>query len=213
MKLIDLSLNQFIEEVDSLSPAPGGGSVAALSGAIGAALVRMVGHFSVSKKKFLTLPSENQAVFNEAVGALQKVKERLEELIDVDTDSYNRIVSVLKLPKETPSQIEERNRLLQEATLGAIRVPFEVASLCLRALMSLEPILQFGNKNTFSDLGVGTLMFYAGLEGAILNVKINLSGINDENAVKKYRESIAEIMSEGVACKTKILCEIHQLLG
>jgi formiminotetrahydrofolate cyclodeaminase len=212
MKLIDMKLSDFINEVDSPSPAPGGGSVAATAGAMGVALLRMVGHLTVSKKKFLALPEAVQNEFRSTIEQLVTVKDRLMELVDEDTLSFNQIMASYQLPKELPSQCEFRAGKIQEATLGAIRIPLEVATLSLAALESLDVLLKNGNKNALSDLGVGSLMLSSGLEGAVLNVETNLTVITDEATVAKCRQACEKLMTDGNAAKTKVLSEIHRRL-
>lgn len=212
MNLIDLKVVDFVNEVDSDSPAPGGGSVAALAGTLGASLIRMVGHLTVTKKKFLALPEANQCEFRNNIESLLKIKERLITLIDADTASFNQIMAAFQLPKATVEEIEYRNQTILKATLGAIEVPMEVASLCCDALQNLKSVLSDGNKNALSDLGVGTLMLYSGLEGAILNVEINLSGINDSNKTCYFREKCQKLLTTGIVIKDNILAKIHSRL-
>jgi len=212
MKLIDLKLHDFIDEVDSSSPAPGGGSVAATSASLGAALVRMVGHLTMGKKKFLSLPLESQTEFTQTMERMGQVKERLLMLVDADTESFNRIMAAFQLPKETPEQQVIRLQSIQEATDGAIRVPMEVARLALYGLQNFSVALLYGNKNALSDLGVGALMFYAGLEGAVLNVEINLGGLTDPAKVAEYQSEAQSLVSEGALIKNRILSEIHRRL-
>jgi methenyltetrahydrofolate cyclohydrolase len=212
MKLIDLKLHDFINEVDSPSPAPGGGSVAATAASLGAALVRMVGHLTVGKKKFLALPSESQTEFNQTMERMGQIKERLLMLVDADTESFNQIMAAFQLPKDTPEQNIIRLESIQMATDGAIRVPFEVARLALYGLQNFSVALLYGNKNTLSDLGVGALMFYAGLEGAVLNIEINLGGLTDLAKVAEYKTEAQALVSEGASIKNRILVEIHRRL-
>ncbi|MDD3126013.1 MAG: cyclodeaminase/cyclohydrolase family protein [Candidatus Izemoplasmatales bacterium] len=212
MNLVDLKIIEFVNEVDSASPAPGGGSVAALAGTLGASLVRMVGHLTVTKKKFLALSESEQSDFNNDIKYLLTIKERLITLIDADTESFKKIMAAFQMPKISDKEIELRNQAIQIATLGAIEVPLEVASLCCNALQRLERILCNGNKNALSDLGVGTLMLYSGMEGAILNVKINLSGITDTKKVSYFQEKSQQYLTNGTEVKDKILAAIHARL-
>jgi len=187
MKLIEMEVKKFIDEVDSKSPAPGGGSVAALSSALGVSLIRMVGHLTVDKKKFLALPADIQFEFKDTYNSLIVVKNQLLSLIDEDTQAFNMIMNAFQMPKITEEEITTRNKKIQEATLGAIMVPVKVASISLSAMKTLEFILKYGNKQTISDLGVAALSLASGIEGACLNILINLPGLDDQIAASQFR--------------------------
>ena len=212
MKLIDLNLVEFNNEIDSASPAPGGGSVSALASSIGVSLSRMVGHLTVGKKKFRALDEDVQNKFKSIEEEFLLIKTELTSLIDKDTDAFNLIMAGFKLPKETEEQKQIRKQKILEGTIEAIKVPFIVARLSLRALRNMDYILKYGNKNTISDVGVSTLMLYSGLEGAILNVKINISGLDDPHMVTMYANSVAKMLTEGKTIKDSILNKIHNLL-
>lgn len=210
--LKDLKTFEFVNTVDSKSPAPGGGSVSALASSLGAALLRMVGHLSISKKKFRELDETVQAEFISRFDNLLPLKEKLIDLIDKDTMAFNEIMAAFKLPKETDEEKKERSKAIQEATLFATKVPFTVVEVSIEALENIEFILQYGNKNTISDIGVGALMLYSGIEGAILNVKINLSGLKDEDIKNDFTKKINSALEEATILKDRILEEIHNAL-
>ena len=212
MKLIDLNLVEFNNEIDSASPTPGGGSVSALASSIGVSLSRMVGHLTVGKKKFRALDEDVQNKFKSIEEEFLLIKTELTSLIDKDTDAFNLIMAGFKLPKETEEQKQIRKQKILEGTIEAIKVPFIVARLSLRALRNMDYILKYGNKNTISDVGVSTLMLYSGLEGAILNVKINIPGLDDPHMVTMYSNSVAKMLAEGKTIKDSILNKIHDLL-
>lgn len=210
--LRELKVTEFVNEVDSKSPAPGGGSVSALASSLGVALSRMVGHLSVGKKKFKALDEDIQLNFKNVIDSFESIKEELVLLIDKDTEAFNLIMAAFKLPKETDLEKKQRSLKIEEGTLEAIKVPFQVATHSLNALQNLEYILQYGNKNTLSDLGVSALLLQAGLEGAILNVKINLPGISDESLRKEYTDQVSDMLNESLAIKEKVLKTIHEKL-
>lgn len=212
MKLIDMTVRDFANEVDSSSPAPGGGSVSALASSLGASLLRMVGHLTVSKKKFLALPSETQKEFQDALLNLKNIKDQMMDLVDQDTLSFNRIMEAFQLPKEKPNEIERRNQAIQEATLGAIQVPLKVATGSLHALENIPVLLKHGNKNALSDLGVGALLLFSGLEGAVLNVETNLLGLSDPAKVEISQKESATLVDDGRRIRDAILSEIHRRL-
>ena len=212
MKLIDLSLVEFNNEIDSSSPAPGGGSVSALASSMGVSLSRMVGHLTVGKKKFKALDEEVQSKFNRIEEEFSLIKKELISLVDKDTEAFNLIMAGFKLPKETKEEKKYRKQKILEGTIEAIKVPFVVARLSLRALKNMDYILKYGNKNTLSDIGVSTLMLYSGLEGAILNVKINIPGLDDQYMIKMYSDSTNEMLEEAKIIKDSVLEKIHNSL-
>ncbi len=212
MKLTELTVQSFIEEVASKSPAPGGGSVSALASSMGVALTRMVGALSVHKKKFKALDEEIQTSFISIIESFEGINNQLTVLIDKDTEAFNLIMSAFKLPKETEEEKTFRKGKIEEGTLVAIKVPMEVATLCLEAVSNLDYIVTYGNKNTLSDIGVSALMLYAGLEGAILNVKINIPGLSDEQVRNTYLQDVQELLFRAKNLKDDILVRIHEKL-
>jgi methenyltetrahydrofolate cyclohydrolase len=149
----------------------------------------------VSKKRFMKLDQSIQDEFKRTIFELENKKKRLEELIDLDTKAFDRIMAAFKLPKETEEEKRVRKAELEEATLEAINVPLEVAQVSIRALQSIERVMRYGNKQAISDLGVAALMIASGIEGACLNVLINLPGLSDEALKQTYRQE-AEKMTE-----------------
>ena len=211
MKLIDMSVADFTNEVDSNSPAPGGGSVSALASDIGVSLARMMAHLSFEKKKFEQLDEKTKEEFKARFDKLGEIRKELSTLVDKDTESFNEFMKV-KMPKETEEQNKLRAKAIQEATIFSIEVPYKTASLSLEALRLLDFLIKNGNQNAITDIGVGTLMLSAGMEGAILNVKVNLGQIKDKQIYDKYRDGCKEILSEGNEIKDNIISNIHKQL-
>ncbi len=205
MDLIKMSVEDFISEVDSDSPAPGGGSVSSLVSTIGCALARMVGHLSFGKKKFEENSDADKSKFKEEFDKLKNFQDRLEVLVDEDTKSFGIFMKALKLPKETDEEKTYRSEQMEEATKEIIKVPFEIASQSLEALRSLATIIEFGNKNAITDVGVASLLLNAGIEGAVLNVKINLPGLSDNQLVNKYLEDCDKMVSESNQLKNQYM--------
>ena len=212
MKLIDMSVADFTNEVDSNSPAPGGGSVSALASDIGVSLARMMAHLSFEKKKFEQLDETTKEEFKARFDKLGEIRKELSTLVDKDTESFNEFMKAVKMPKETEEQNKLRAKAIQEATIFSIEVPYKTASLSLEALRLLDFLIKNGNQNAITDIGVGTLMLSAGMEGAILNVKVNLGQIKDKQIYDKYRDGCKEILSEGNEIKDNIISNIHKQL-
>lgn len=196
MNLSNKTLNEFIEMVDSASPAPGGGSVAALMSVLGLALARMVGHLSVNKKKFLKLDDCIKKEFNEALANLAALKEKIMPLIDEDTASFQAIMQAFSLPKETNDELAIRNKAIKIATLKAIQVPYQVAKLSISSFAYFSNLLQYGNQQAISDLGVSLLALSSGIEGALYNVLINIINFDDELIVSYYQNEVKSLLQE-----------------
>jgi formiminotetrahydrofolate cyclodeaminase len=212
MKLIDYNLQAFINEVDSKNPAPGGGSVAALCASLGVSLARMVGHLSFEKKKFLALDPTIQFEFKDTHDELLMIKDQLILAIDQDTKAFNQIMNAFSLPKTNDDEIAYRNNQIQEATREAIMIPIKVASLSMSALNHLDIILKYGNKQTVSDLGVAILALATGVEGACLNVLINLSSLKDQIAVNQFKNQVNDLLNKSQQRRQELLELIYQAL-
>ncbi|WP_296647130.1 cyclodeaminase/cyclohydrolase family protein [Romboutsia sp. 13368] len=212
MKLVDMTICEFSDEVDSNSPAPGGGSVSALAGNIGIGLARMMAHLSFGKKKYENLDESIRIEFLERFNQLSDIRAELVDLIDKDTESFNEFMKAIRLPKDSEEQVKYRNSAIQEATLFSIDVPFKTSKECLKALSIIEYILEYGNQNAITDIGVGTLMLYTGVEGAILNVKVNLSSLENKELKEYYSNECEVILRKAALIKDNIISSIHKKL-
>ena len=160
----------FANELSTDSPAPGGGSVSALVGSMGAALSAMVANLSIGKKGF----EDKYQSMNELAVKSQFLKKDLLQLIDKDTDSFNDVMAAFRLPKKTDEHKLERNNAIQDATKNATMIPFEILEKCISGLEFALLIAKEGNPNSITDAGVAGESLMAGARGAFLNVKINL---------------------------------------
>jgi len=212
MKLVDLTLRDFVDQVDSSAPAPGGGSVASVASTLGVALSRMVGHLTTGKKKFKALDEEIKMDYQGILDHFIVVKETLLKLVDEDTEAFNQVMAAFKLPKETEEEKRSRAKAIEDATYIAIDVPYRVSSLSLQALGDLEYLLDYCNKNAVSDIGVAALMLYSGLEGALLNVLINVGSISNEEIKARYIKEVTQFSMEGNQLKDKVLKKVKGLL-
>jgi methenyltetrahydrofolate cyclohydrolase len=179
MKLVELPILEFLDQVDSKSPAPGGGSVAALAGALGCSLARMVGHLTTSKKKFLELAGERQVRFLNALEQLSDAKSHLTQLVDRDTEAFQMVMSAYALPKTTEAEVTIRKARLLDGTRQSIAIPRQVIQAAMAAGRSLVELLDAANPNTLSDQGVAVLCVATAVEGAAYNLLINAPGLND----------------------------------
>lgn len=209
MKLVDLTVKSFIDEVDSKTPAPGGGSVSGLMSSMGVSLARMVGHLTVDKKKFLSLDQKIQYEFIDVIKELEIIKNELTKLIDLDTDAFNLIMKAFQMPKVTDDEIKLRKMKIQEGTLQAMMVPLKVATLSLSAMKQFDFILTYGNKQTTSDLGVATLAISSGALGALMNVMINLPGLDDESSKHQFEIQVKSLTHQVNELKENLLKKVY----
>ncbi|MEO0069346.1 MAG: glutamate formimidoyltransferase [candidate division WOR-3 bacterium] len=185
-------LPDFLAELASSAPVPGGGSAAALNGAIGTALFTMVANLTIGKKGYEEFADEMKTVKDKLIPR----RERSLSLIEEDAASFKEVMACYKLPKMTELERQEREKALSDALKIAAEVPFKTMKLTLETLKLCRPIVEFGNKSSISDAGVGTLSLQAAFHGARLNVLINLGGIKDQAFVSEKRESIDELSAE-----------------
>jgi len=184
--LASMKINSFISELASNSPAPGGGSVAALSGSLGAGLTSMVCNLTIGKEKYADIQDDIKKVLKQS----EKLRKRLEELIDEDTNAFNDVMKAFKMPKETEDQKKKRSEAIQKGYKTAAQVPLDTARTCAEILDVAKVAAEKGNVNSITDAAVSALMAQAGVIGAILNVKINLGSIKDEAFVKKLSSEL-----------------------
>jgi glutamate formiminotransferase/formiminotetrahydrofolate cyclodeaminase len=191
-KLVRMSLADFADETASESPAPGGGSIAAYVGSLGAALGAMVANLSAHKKGW----DARWAEFSAWAAQGQRYKDELLRLVDADTRAFNGIMNAFGLPKGNEAEKALRSRAIQEATRTAIEVPLRVMEVAHATLSLIKAMASDGNPNSVSDAGVGALCVRAAVQGAFLNVRINASGYEDKTFV-------ADILSRGAALAEK----------
>ncbi|HEY4613668.1 MAG TPA: cyclodeaminase/cyclohydrolase family protein [Bacteroidota bacterium] len=177
--LIDKTVTGFLEEVASNSAAPGGGSVAALAGALGAGLTAMVCRLTAGKKKYADVEVEIQ----DALRKTEDLRAQFTKLIEKDTEAFNDVMRAFSLPKDTDDERHFRSGAIQEATKEAALVPLEVMVLCEQVLPLTHIVATKGNVNSISDAGVAASMLRAACTSAALNVHINLSTIQDDTFV------------------------------
>jgi len=190
--LVAKRTDAFVHEVSRDSPAPGGGSVAALAGALGAALASMVANLTVGKPGYESAFDDMAAAAEEA----QAVKDRLLQAVDEDTVAFNAYMDALRLPKGTEAEKAARKAAMQAGLKQAVAVPLETARLGLRAMALARRAAESGNKNSVSDAGVGAQMAFACVGGACLNVRINLPGILDTAFVEEMKGAASELEND-----------------
>jgi len=191
-KLMSLKSDDFINELSTNSAAPGGGSVSALAGSLGAALISMVSALNHEKKENIKIKPQMEKIGIEA----QKIKDRLSFLVDEDTNAFNQLIKANRMPSSNNKQEKEKLNAIQKANEFAIEIPLEVISHCLRIIELSEDLIDNGNPNLVSDAGVSAEVSLAGVRGAAMNVLINLIGIDDDSYCNKKRELVNKFIND-----------------
>ena len=204
--LIDKKVSNFLDELASNSPTPGGGSVAALAGALGAALISIVGNLTVGKKKYEDVEEDIKKI----ISSSEKLCYELSQLIEEDVKVFNNFMATYKMPKDTEDEKKMRTKKIQEALVEAAKVPLKTADKCLDIMILSQEAVEKGNINVISDAGVAVLMAKAALESAILNVKINLRMIKNEKIREELSSSIKELLLKEKGQKEKVLKTIEE---
>ena len=207
--LIQMKITDFLEELGSNSPAPGGGGISALAGALGGALTAMVCRLTVDNSKYAEVQSEIQAILAEA----DRLSAKLTNCVDADTEAFNQVMAAYKLPKATDAEKTARSEAIQKAMQHAADLPLGVAECCLRVLAMSGRVLKIGNANAASDAAVAGLMAHAGLHGALYNVKINLGSIKDEKFVANTQTKVSAIIEEDKVLHQELLATASQVIG
>jgi len=190
-KLTSKTVVEFLDALASSAPAPGGGSVAALSGAQGAALVSMVCNLTLGKPKYAAVQTSIAALLERS----EALRRELTDLLEADVAVYTGVSAAYKMPRETPEQKSARSAAIQEALKKATGVPMQVADGCVKVLDLCTQTAEQGNVGAVSDAGVAALMAEAGLRSAALNVLINLNAIQDQafcSAARKQLDALLE---------------------
>jgi formiminotetrahydrofolate cyclodeaminase len=203
-KLTDKPTKTFLDELASSAPAPGGGSVAALSGALGAGLISMVCNLTLGKPKYAAVQDDISAILKKSEGLRQELTDLLEE----DVKAYSRLSQIMKMPRDTEEQKAARAALMDKALKAATDVPMRVAAACVAVMALCPSVAEKGNTNAVSDVGVGILMAEAGLRSAALNVLINLGFIKDEHFVNESRKKLNSLLQG----KPELRDEIYNLV-
>jgi methenyltetrahydrofolate cyclohydrolase len=190
MSFSDVTIREFLDELASPAPAPSGGSAAALSGALGAALVSMVCRLTTGKRNYEEVSAELDAIIPRA----EQKRRVLLELIDADAAAYDRVISSYKMPRESEEQKTVRSAAIQRALKEAADVPFQIASACAAVLDMVLPVAAKGNKNAESDAGAAALLAEAGLRAAAMNVEINLRLIKDAEYIQEMEARLEPLV-------------------
>ena len=208
MKLIEMTLTGFVDTTASDAPAPGGGSVSALEGALGAALTSMVCALTLGKKKYADVQDLAAAMEKQAIA----LKDRYLDIIDRDTEAFNAVSAVFSMPKETDADKAARKAAMQAALKLCTATPMEMMELAVETLRMIDTVSGKLNASAASDLGCAILAMKSAIQGAWLNVLINVGGIDDAAFAKEAREKGERMLAEALPLADRLFGEIENSL-
>jgi len=200
----DKPIQEFLDELASKASTPGGGSAAAIMGAMGAALISMVGNFTVGKKGYEDVENEAREILEKS----EDMRSRMTDMIETDINVFNRVMGAYGMPKDTDEEKAARTEEIQAALKEATDVPLECAKLAREVIELSKPIAEKGNKNVISDAGVAVMAGQAALRSAALNVYINIGGIKD----KEFAEDRRKQLEDALAGMDKLTEEVYKLV-
>ena len=200
----DKPVQTFLDDLASKASTPGGGSAAAIMGAMGAALVSMVANLTVGKKNYEAVDDEMQ----ELLARSEQVREKLSNMIKADIDVFDQVMAAYGLPKDTDEDKAARSKSIQSALKEATDVPLACVGLCAEVIQLCKPMAEKGNTNVISDAGVAVLAANAALRSAALNVYINIGGIKDEEFANDRRQQLESML----AGKNELTEEVYELV-
>ncbi len=210
--LIERTAKNFVMDVASDSPTPGGGSVSALVGSLGSALTSMVGHLTIDKKAYEAVPDDKKKEMEEEFKKINDLTNDLLKLVDEDSTAFDDVMQAFKLPKDSDEEKKARSMAIQSGYKKALEVPLRSGETCYKVLCHQEVFAQYGNIGAITDVGVGTLLAYAALEGSLFNVTINLKSIKDEEYKAKIEKRVEELILDGKKLRDSLLDTVYTRL-
>ncbi len=206
---IDQPLHHFMDKLASKSPEPGGGSVAALTGALGAALVSMVSNLTLGKDKYKDVQSQIETLLKES----EKLRGEMQDLIQKDTEAYGALSEVYRMPKNSDAEKAVRSAKMQEALKKACQVPFEIGLKSLEVAKLAERAAEIGNVAAVSDAGVAVLLAQACAQSAALNVKINVNSIKDETYNNETWTRMQDVLTRVTKLEKTVMETTYKKMG
>ena len=208
MKLAELTTAGFTDLLASDAPAPGGGSAAALEGALGAALTAMVCSLTVGKKKY----AEHEELARSVQAKANELRTRFVDVMDRDTEAFNVVSAAFGMPKATDEEKAARSAAIQEGLKGCTKTPFEMMELAAETLEHTESLLGRFNDSAASDLGVAALSLRSAIQGAWLNVRINISSIKDQDLAERSRERGEALLAKALPAADRIYAAVLDMM-
>jgi formiminotetrahydrofolate cyclodeaminase len=205
---IDDSIRNYLDEISSSSPTPGGGNVSAFSGAVASSLGIMVSNLTIGKKKYADVEEEMKDIKFE----LSVAKEEFLNLAEKDNQAFDKVMQSFKLPKDTDEQKKIRSESIEAATLEAAEAPAEVLKYCGKIIPLFQTLAEKGNQNSVSDSGVAAALISTAAEGAFLNVLINCSSLSNQTVAREILKKNEIILGEVKELSSNIIFKIRKQL-
>jgi formiminotetrahydrofolate cyclodeaminase len=209
----DIIIEKYISELSSSSPTPGGGSAAALAATLSSALTAMVFNLTVGKKDYNKLDILEKELIDNALENSKKCNKKLLEFMDKDSEAFLGFMNTFKLPNETEEDMIFRENEIQKGYISALQIPLDLAEECVKFYEFIILACKYGNKNVISDAGVASILLFASIESSILNVKINLAGLKDEDYKIKVENRCYELLKTASTNKIHIMEIVNSVIG
>lgn len=203
------TIQEFVDVLASSASMPGGGTAAALAGAMGAALTSMVSNLTIGREKYRDVEAELQAILSKT----EALRAKLLQMMDVDAASYTQMMNAYRLPRDTEEQRAARTDAIQKATIYATQVPLDMMELCAEVVKLAVPVAEKGNLNAVTDAGCGALLAEAALRCAAFNVKINLRSIKDAAFAEEARLTLDCVTQQASENKDRVLKIVDERIG
>lgn len=209
MEFRDYSIEKFLRELSSDAPSPGGGSTAALVAALASSLNSMVYSLTVNKKSFEKLSNEKKEEMIKFEEKATKFTQLAQSFMEKDRMDFTALMQSFKLPKDTEEEKAIRSKIIKEKTFKAMESPLDLAKECLDFYENISFAVEFGNKNLISDAGVAAILLHSAIESAILNVKINLNSLRNEEYAESVEKVCISILEKSLELKSEISANVE----
>lgn len=207
MEFKEYKVEEFLNDLASSSPSPGGGSVAGLVSALAASLNSMVYSLTVNKKAFEKMEMEEKKLVLDYKEASDRFIKKSIDSMEKDREAFNKLMDCYKLPKDTEEEVTYRNKAIAEKTIGAMMAPYQLAKEAYNFYDNIDVAVKYGNKMLLSDAICAAILLNAAIESSIENVKINLASIKNKDYAKKVDNEMKEIYTKSIERKQKILID------
>lgn len=208
----DYKIEDFLNELSSDAPSPGGGSTAALVLALSAGLNSMVYSLTIGKKVYEDLKDDEKEKMLILQEEAKKIIIEAQEFMEKDREDFLALMNSYKLPKNNDEEIKLRKDKIKDFTIKAMETPLQLAEKCIKFYDNIEFAIRYGNKNLISDAGVALSLLHSAIESAIINVKVNLNFLREEEFVSNIEEKCTDILSNSYIRKTKLMNEVEEVI-
>ena len=212
MKFCDDTIKKFISDLESDLPAPGGGSVAGLIASLSGALNSMVYSLTVGKKNYMALDENTKNMIKEFQKESLEFSRRSLDIMDEDRENFLKLMDCYKMPKETEEEKEIRKKAIRDNTIKSMEAPLILAKECINFYDNLKIMAEYGNKMLLSDLGIAAILLHSAIESSIVNVKVNLNGLRNEEFFERLDKDIKDILEKSLEEKNKISKIVNEVI-